>query len=520
MNILKRFACGALFAALTIPAVKAQLPPMVAHWTFDDGAGTVVTEEINGINGTMVGLDPGTAWIEGKLGGAIRFDNTDGNHIEVPHSVLIDFGDVDFTVAMFIRYLEDPVSTDRWLIKGTHGEPGTGSRYEMFYTGGTGQTQGGVRQIRFSIDAGPPVDVKSRLQTSPVEDPVVTGDWVHMVFVRDATNDQMSVYADGVLLEPTDDTDANNGNDLSGDISSGEPMWIGESTDETDTAMSGDMDDLRMYAAALTQEQVIELLEELNAPPEPDCPPIPTMEGYWPLDEGSGTVVGDAAGSSNGTLVNADAAAWIPGVQGGALSFDGVDDRVEIPNSVATDLGDEDFSISFLMRLALADAVNGPRILSKGDYSSTEPGENGKRFEFFYDGTNMRWVIDDDNVKPRLRFPGDAILTGEWVHVVLIRDTVNDLLRVVVDGVEQESVEPDNVEDNGVDGAGSISNPGKPLILGDTGRIDNPWKGEMDDFRLFRKVLTEEEIANIVAFHEGCANTGPPNRAQEWVIYE
>jgi hypothetical protein len=33
-------------------------------------------------------------------------------------------------------------------------------------------------------------------------------------------------------------------------------MWIGESTDETATAMAGDMKDIRIYGVALTDDQI------------------------------------------------------------------------------------------------------------------------------------------------------------------------------------------------------------------------------------------------------------------------
>ena len=66
--------------------------------------------------------------------------------------------------------------------------------------------------------------------------------------VRDAANDLMSIYADGVLQgTQTDD---------SGDISSGEIMFIGESTDETNTAMSGDMKDIRIYDVTLSEDDI------------------------------------------------------------------------------------------------------------------------------------------------------------------------------------------------------------------------------------------------------------------------
>jgi hypothetical protein len=212
----------------------------------DEGSGTVVADVVGGNDGTMVGLDPAAAWItDGALGGAIRFDDIDGHHIEVPHSDVIDFGDENFSLSLWIRYPEgvDPTgNTDRWLIKGTHGAPGTGNRYELFYHA--------EDQIRFSIDND--ILGKSRVQVSA--EPFVTGDWVHVVAVREATALQLSLYANGVRMELI--ADAVMIEDISGDISSGEPMWIGESTDESATAMMGDIDDIRFFDRALNEDEI------------------------------------------------------------------------------------------------------------------------------------------------------------------------------------------------------------------------------------------------------------------------
>jgi len=48
---------------------------------------------------------------------------------------------------------------------------------------------------------------------------------------------------------------------------------------------------------------------------------------YWKLDEGSGTTAYDSVGQNNGTVYGAQ---WSTGQVGGALSFDGVDDRAGI----------------------------------------------------------------------------------------------------------------------------------------------------------------------------------------------
>src|SRR5678810_161074 len=55
-----------------------ELPPaelaLVAHWTFDEGSGTIVHDTSgNNRNGTMTGGE----WTQGKFGGALRFNGAD-----------------------------------------------------------------------------------------------------------------------------------------------------------------------------------------------------------------------------------------------------------------------------------------------------------------------------------------------------------------------------------------------------------------------------------------------------------
>jgi hypothetical protein len=56
------------------------------------------------------------------------------------------------------------------------------------------------------------------------------------------------------------------------------------------------------------------------------------LAGYWKFDEGSGTVASDSSNNGNtGTLVNGPQ--WVDGIRGNALTFDGVDDYVDVLDS-------------------------------------------------------------------------------------------------------------------------------------------------------------------------------------------
>jgi parallel beta-helix repeat protein len=53
------------------------------------------------------------------------------------------------------------------------------------------------------------------------------------------------------------------------------------------------------------------------------------LVAYWKFDEGSGTIAYDSAGTNDGTIYGSN---WVTGQVRGALSFDGVDDYVDVGN--------------------------------------------------------------------------------------------------------------------------------------------------------------------------------------------
>ena len=56
------------------------------------------------------------------------------------------------------------------------------------------------------------------------------------------------------------------------------------------------------------------------------------LVAYWKFDEGTGLTASDSSGNGNhGTLVNGPS--WAAGITGKALSFDGIDDNVTVPDS-------------------------------------------------------------------------------------------------------------------------------------------------------------------------------------------
>ena len=74
---------------------------------------------------------------------------------------------------------------------------------------------------------------------------------------------------------------------------------------------------------------------------------LANLISYWTFDEGVGNVAGDWAGANHGTV---HGATWTTGKVGGALSFDGGDDYVEVPDNA--NLRPEAFTIEAWVNIA------------------------------------------------------------------------------------------------------------------------------------------------------------------------
>jgi len=213
---------------------KGLLPPgIVAHWKLDEQSGSTISDDSEyGNSGTLINMDD-YAWTAGIFGNALRFDGVD-DYVLVPHDESIDFTDQDFSISFWLRQSEADRHM-RYIIKGTHESLGTGKRYEVFHHLSN--------VVRFAIDDN---ITKSRIEVSNTN--FVTGDWVHVVAVRNTASDQLQLYVNANLEGSTDDN--------TGDISQNEDLYLGVSSDESDTYLTGALDDIRIYNYALDHTEI------------------------------------------------------------------------------------------------------------------------------------------------------------------------------------------------------------------------------------------------------------------------
>jgi len=222
------------------------------------------------------------------------------------------------------------------------------------------------------------------------------------------------------------------------------------------------------------------------------------LVGNWKFDDGAGNIAIDKSGNANnGTLIGGPT--WIAGTIGsGALSFDGVDDTVEVPHHPVLDMGE---SITIAAWINLDDASTYYFIAAKGPSGTAGDNYPGNfefrttpnaQLEFMHqtgEGTTLSSYISDSTVT-----------AGQWVHVAA----------TLVEGGAVEFY---------IDGqpAGSAAQSGEFGILNEepirvATRKDNYsfLGGAIDDLQIYNHALTAEEIQtamNGLAFEQAVVDS-------------
>jgi len=208
---------------------------LVAYWKFDEGSGTTAFDSSgNGLNGTLLG---DTQWAAGKMGGALEFDG-DGDYVDCGNNELFDITD-ELTVSAWINIRS---VTAAWMAVITKGD--SAWRISINNT-----TQG----MHFGIEDG---TRGWQAANSTIELPL--NEWYHVCGTYDLQNGGR-IYIDGVL----DGTNP----DLLGITHSTYNVYIGENAQAVNRWWDGFIDDVQLYNHALTEAEILAVMEGAEAYP-------------------------------------------------------------------------------------------------------------------------------------------------------------------------------------------------------------------------------------------------------------
>lgn len=198
----------------------------------------------------------------------------------------------------------------------------------------------------------------------------------------------------------------------------------------------------------------------------------------YSFDEGAGTIVNDSSGQGNaGTLNNG--VAWVPGKNGRAASFDGVNDYIAIPNSASTNISGNALTLSMWINpqpLASGDSV------VIGKFWNTTMTSPYYQYGLELGGGNRTDFFVGTSSGQRGANGGTTLPFGQWTHLAITFDGAQ--VRTYVNGtlVNTQAL------------SATITARGNAMNIGADASLAQFFHGMIDDLRIYNRVLTPAQI--------------------------
>ncbi len=406
---------------------------LAGHWDMDEGSGSVINDKSgNNNHGTLAN---GPQWTKGKSGTALQFDGKD-DYVDCGDDASLNITDEITLEAWFkpVYKSSGNFGFDDWiLVKG-------GAYRESFIFG--------PYSDHFLLAASNDGSAWDYWLSAPL----VAGAWHHAIFTNKG-GEGGKLYMDGLLVASNSSYVA-----LKSDVTAN--VFLGR---RNSNYYKGLIDEVRVYNRALSAEEVRYHYNQGK--------PV----GYWAMDEGEGARAFDASGNNNtGVLTNGPT--WVEGKHGSALSFDGVDDSVDVAN---------DSSLGITSNLTIEAWVNPSAItLPSGTWMSIAGKKDGHNLSGY--GLVMgsyspcrRWcfVVDNSGVCPA----NACEQIGRWDHLVGVYD--GSKMYLYQNGILQSTV----VKSGNI---GLSANSFKVASMTSYGKFN----GLIDEVKVYNYARTAEQI--------------------------
>jgi hypothetical protein len=234
--------CGAAPIDAVAISNRSLARQLVAHWAFDEGDGTVVTDRSgNGHNGQLVG---GTWLPRGRFGGALRL--VPGDTVTIP---AFPQATPSWTVSVWVQVSAADLTANT-------DDTSTLLSAEAVFAGGWQvhlDTRPGYERLDVAYWVGEPVNDYVVLLCKCIE----VDKWIHLTATFDAVARRFSLYRDSALVD---------GASLPNPILPGDStLYIGR-WNMNGRSLSADIDDFAIWARALTDDEVA--ATSLETPPD------------------------------------------------------------------------------------------------------------------------------------------------------------------------------------------------------------------------------------------------------------
>jgi PKD repeat protein len=235
---------------------------------------------------------------------------------------------------------------------------------------------------------------------------------------------------------------------------------------------------------ATTSQTLVARFTESAPPPTPDG-----LVGAWSFDEGSGTSAKDSSPNGNAGTLGGGVAWTTAGKYGGALSFDGVDDWVTVPDSASLDLTGpltmtawaRPTTLGSWRQVLLKESASG---LAYALYATNDSGNQPSAY--YSIGGADRAVVAPT-----------ALQAGTWTHLAATYD--GSALRLYVNGTLVQSTPM----------SGAVAQSNGPLRIGGNSVWGEWFSGLIDEVRVYDRALSPSEV--VTDSESGAvADTLPP----------
>jgi len=203
------------------------------------------------------------------------------------------------------------------------------------------------------------------------------------------------------------------------------------------------------------------------------------LEGYWALDEESGTNAPDLSMNEYDGTVNG--ASWEESLGiNGCLDFDGTSDYVEVPDHDSLDITDE-ITIMAWIKPASTNS-NWPTVLAKWSGSSYN--------ELYWLGIQNNKIgaeVTTYNGNFYRETTTDVVTLDEWQHLAMSYDSSTSIFRIYRNG---------NLIQEWTDVSGTISTSNEDLTIGVVKRSLNQhyFNGLIDEVKIYSCALSADDI--------------------------
>jgi hypothetical protein len=258
-------ACAALAGCSPATIDVVELAPgalfegLIAHWTFDDGAGTTATDSAGHFNGNLPPTGSTATWkmaSEGHpgFGGFLHFDRGLQSEVQVPG--FFQPNQSSWSVAGWVRAPAGDTEDSYATIVSTEIPLVGGWQLNLRLAPPLNPTNAvSLYQYAFSKGMGVTDYIFENCEC------FVPDAWVHIAGVFDADRQTISLYHNGILSgsTPADQTI----------IRGSDTLYFGRWEDQPTRRLLGDLDDFVVYNRALTLPEI----KQLARAPLPAMPP-------------------------------------------------------------------------------------------------------------------------------------------------------------------------------------------------------------------------------------------------------